>query len=597
MAFSGGSAGEAFKSVGIRISADVKPLQKGITDANKSFGSLVAEANKAGKAASGFGKVATDALNDARKAATGYSTALKDAHASAQLLGGAASKSFGTLAREALAAKKPTDELSKGIGELATKFGLVAGAIGLAKGYFADLFERSKTDAALASIDRLRKTTEEWAVSFRSAIDNIVVNAVSGIDTIADKLGQAWFGTAPTGDTTSRRGRIETNAEENALRKLGYDPDSMSELDRRMHRYDAGYSAALAAARKDAEAYERNKDVPRANAATAQLTAMGLTSAAIARDQGFAGMGKLSPSLLGLAHGIVGDRYGGTQGETLWSGLGQFWGPDAKKTAGGAPARGGQSYGSMLSNWGGQIGLRAGIAGNQLGNFWGESNDGGNMLGGLLGRTGDSLAGTRRDFWQHTFGGKTEKGPDALGAAKDALGSFSSALGASVAASLAAGNMSVKQAFRAAAAEMKALAIKSGVLALFSGVQAIFNPAKAVEAAGYATTAAAAGAAYATLSGLGGGGDGGGGSGGSGGGGGGGGAGGYGGAGGRSQPASYYVPRSSNYDDSMPQNVTINIGVAGDPRGAAVAISGELEKLRQTRRARPESSRVVRYDQ
>jgi hypothetical protein len=577
MAFNGG--GGDTKDVSIRILADVNGLKKSVADAQRSLGGLTGHTNKLGDALIGVQKQA-GALGGAFGASIGMMP-----------------EKFGGLVKEVVATNARLKEQGDILGGLTKKLitaEMVIGGLGKAwqavGNYMQGAFERSKVDPALAGINQMRQLTEDWTTAWQSAVDRV-------LNTIAGGL----YGD----ETVSRRGRVSTNAKDYALRKLGFDPENITNLERRVVENSDAYGSALDEGKRWAEERERSRETARSNAAQKQLLAQGLTSAAIARDLGFAGVGQLSPALLQLGQSIVGDRYGGIQGQGIVGGFQRLWGEKPKKKPGGgssAPTSGGVfgvgadylQYG-VNQAWNTGSGIFTG--------FGGGSFDGAGF-GGLLGlgqtvNDGDLDAmygvggDARKDAASAFFGGAgagVTKVSGPLDAAKEALSGFSDALGASVAASLAAGEMSAKAAFKAAAAEMKALAIKSGVLALASGVKAIFgNPLAAKEAAGHAATAAAAGAAYATLSGLAGGG-------GSGGGAAPGGGSGYGGGGGySSQPASYFVPHGSR-DGSGPnaQNVTINIGVAGE--GAGQVIATELEKARQSGRHRSESTRVVKYE-
>jgi hypothetical protein len=581
MAFNGGSGGgvgEGFaKTVGIRITADTKGLQKGVQDARGAFGALVTEADKAAKKAGAFGGAMTTSLDEARKRATQFGDALANG------IGLQAPKAFGDLA---VATKKQGglfDELTKKM----VSAELIIGGLGKAwqavGNYMQGAFERAKIDPALAGINQMRQLTEDWTREWQKAVDGV-------INTIAEGL----YGS----ETNTRGGSARASARDSAieeLRQKGYPVDAPGFQD--SQEYKDTYGRYLGGFQRRAF-----------GSAVSQLTAQGLTSAAIARDRGYAGIG---PSqFFDSAFGALTDWGQSVPNQTerlaqeaggFGSGLARFFGGGDPRSRGAARRPVG-SLASGVSDVFGAFGglgnsLRYGVSHLGTGYYDADSlrnqdtaGPGLDFLGGGHGGDLDAMYGVgqgdRSGAGMKFLAGGADgmaKSATALNDMKDALSGVGGSLMSTVGAALAAGDASAKAAFKAGAAQMKTLAITEGIQAIAS----FWNPPKA---AAHAAAAAAAGAASVLLNGLAGSG------GGSGGGAAPGGGSGYGGGGGySSQPASYFVPHGTR-DGSGPnaQNVTINIGVAGE--GAGQVIATELEKARQSGRHRSESTRVVKYE-
>src|SRR5688572_22049541 len=123
------------KGVNITVTADTKPLQQGIRDAQRSLGTMVADTGKVGTA-----------LLGAEKKAAAFGAALRDG------VGIAGGKAFGNLVKEVQKSTKPIDDFSGAVVKLVAKLGIAGEAMKIAKQYFEGLFDRAKIDPALEAV-------------------------------------------------------------------------------------------------------------------------------------------------------------------------------------------------------------------------------------------------------------------------------------------------------------------------------------------------------------------------------------------------------------------------------------------------------------
>lgn len=443
--------------------------------------------------------------------------------------------------------------------------------------YLKGAFDRSKIDPALAGINQMRQLTEDWTTAWQRAVDRV-------LNTIAEGM----YGD----ETRTRGGAARVSARESALRELR-ERGIQTYEDAVPGTLEYGLQQQLEQGSDYRDAYGRWYGQHQARAfggVTAMQTAMGLTTAAIARDQGVAARGKLSPSLLRLGAGIIGDRYGGVQGQGIIGGIQRLWGPTPKKKAGGRQRQIG-GFSSVYESIGGVFrGFTADEAGD-----WGASDEG--TIGGAL--TG---AGGLR------FGGSGLLGLGGAGAMPNVeaaqqrieelnaqLGDSTSAIGGSLAAltggltaavdAAIAGNENIaKAALKGAAGVLRGIALQATGLAAFETAKAFVFPALAgqhlVAAAKMAGVAALTGALAAGAGAA---------------------AGGGGGGGGGTAPSSSAVPgggfaqNRSSAQGSGGNTYIINVTGYTSRQEAAVAVAQGIREAEAAGRIRSPASKTTRY--
>jgi hypothetical protein len=413
---------------------------------------------------------------------------------------------LGALVAQTSKASSGLATLEKGVVAFATKLELAGGAIRVVKDYFVDLFERSKTDPALAAVDRLRQTTTDWMLGLRGQVDRFVVGFIEGLERIADRMGQMWFGVG--GDTTTRAGMVDTNARENTLRDMGVDPGNALAVARAQS--SPGYRESYERYRQQFEERLRRGDIERSNAFQKQVAAQAWTDSAIGQARSFEAMGKLSPSILNPL-GEWAEMAGWNAQTRLVGDLRRFWGPSSPRRRGGgrraAPAAGPSWLGGGVERFGDQLGSMYRAGGAALGRMtagWGGEPSSDPGLGmAFIGGAGAGLAGRGSTDFER-FSEAINDNSTAVGAGFTAL---SSGITAAVDAALS-GSESIGKAFmKASSMALRAIAVESSARAAFEtamGIGASFlaPPAAAAHfaAAGqFAVAAAIAGAGSALL--------------------------------------------------------------------------------------------------
>lgn len=263
----------------------------------------------------------------------------------------------------------------------------------------------------------------------------------------------------------------------------------------------------------------RLRERARANGTSVDQERIRAVDAAFAEGQSLGIYGGTNEATPGRAAALAALWGGATQGKDVagWGAMGGRGGRDRGPRG---------SYGNLLGNIGGQIGLRAGIAGNQLSAFWGESNAPSNIfpaLGALAGDIGQGFAASGRSFkggFGAFWGGQRDEFAEFSQAINDntsAIGGGFSALTSGITAAVdaaIAGSENIGKAFlKASSMALRAIAVESTARAAFEtamglGASFLAPPAAAAHfaAAGqFAVAAAIAGAGSALLGAAGGG--------------------------------------------------------------------------------------------